>query len=130
MPMIGARFRFCREQKKLSQGDIEKRTGLRRCYLSRVENCHTIPSVETLQKLARSLDLSLYQLLYDGDEPPAKQLPIDGDLWGSSGKKARFLTKLRGCLSKMSAEERKLLFTVARVITKKPKKKSDESLIH
>jgi transcriptional regulator with XRE-family HTH domain len=130
MQMIGSRFRSYRERKKLSQGDVEKRTGLRRCYISRVENAHTIPSVATLQKLARSLDLSLYQLLYDGDEPPAKQLPIDADLWGSSGRKALFLTKIRGCLSKMSSEERKLLFTVARVITKKPHKKSDQSPVH
>src|SRR5450432_1095738 len=130
MPMISDRFRSCREKKNLSQGDIEKRTGLKRCYVSRVENCHTIPSVETLQKLARSVDLSLYQLLYDGDEPPAKQFPVDSDLWGSAGKKARYLTKLRECLSKMSLEERKLLVTVARVMSKRPKKKADRSLIH
>ena len=34
---IGRRLAALREEKKLSQGDIEKRTGLLRCYISRVE---------------------------------------------------------------------------------------------
>ncbi len=56
-----------REEKKLSQGDIEKRTGLLRCYISRVENGHTVPAIETLEKLARALEVPLF---YDGEEPP------------------------------------------------------------
>src|SRR2546430_13141992 len=68
--IIGDRLRDMREEKKLSQGDIEKRTGLLRCYISRVENGHTVPAIETLEKLARALDVPLYQLFYEGDEPP------------------------------------------------------------
>jgi predicted transcriptional regulator len=64
--IIGDRLREIREEKKFSQGDIEKRTGLLRCYVSRVENNHTVPSVETLEKLARALETPLYQLFYDG----------------------------------------------------------------
>jgi|SRR5580700_1907190 transcriptional regulator with XRE-family HTH domain len=71
--IIGDRLRDLREEKKLSQGDIEKRTGLLRCYISRVENGPTVPAIETLEKLARALEVPLYQLFYDGDEPP--QLP-------------------------------------------------------
>src|SRR5258708_9353986 len=71
--IIGDRLRALREEKKLSQGDIEKRTGLLRCYISRVENGHTVPAIETLEKLARALECPLYQLFYDGEEPP--QLP-------------------------------------------------------
>ena len=56
---IGVTIRGFRLQKGLSQGDIEKRTGLLRCYLSRVENGHTVPSLETLQKIAGALDISL-----------------------------------------------------------------------
>ena len=66
--IIGDRLRTIREQKKLSQGDIEHRCGLLRCYISRVENGHTIPNVETLEKWARALEVPLYQLFYDGDE--------------------------------------------------------------
>src|ERR1700710_3174978 len=58
---IGTTIRAYRQQKGMSQGDIEKRTGLLRCYLSRVENGHTVPSLETLQKIAYALDLQLSQ---------------------------------------------------------------------
>jgi transcriptional regulator with XRE-family HTH domain len=68
--VIGRRLRALREARDLSQGDIEARTGLLRCYISRVENGHTVPSLETLEKLAGALDLPLFQLFYDGTEPP------------------------------------------------------------
>ena len=68
--IIGDRLRVLREQKQFSQGEIEKRTGLLRCYISRVENGHTIPAVETLEKFARALGVPMYQLFYDGEEPP------------------------------------------------------------
>jgi transcriptional regulator with XRE-family HTH domain len=57
--VIGGKLRALREQRNLSQGDIEKRTGLLRCYLLRVENGHTVPSVDTLEKLARGLEVLL-----------------------------------------------------------------------
>ena len=68
--VIGNRLRSLREQKKLSQGDIEKRTGLLRCYISRVENGYTVPSIDTLEKMSRALEIPLYQLFYEGDNPP------------------------------------------------------------
>ena len=68
--IIGDRLRALREEKKLSQGDIEKRTGLLRCYISRVENGHTVPAIETLEKVARALEVPLYQLFYEGEAPP------------------------------------------------------------
>src|SRR5258705_11816327 len=103
--IIGDRLRALREEKKLSQGDIEKRTGLLRCYISRVENGHTVPAVETLEKLARAFEVPLYQLFYEGDEPPQvpnllKRKSSDDGGWGSSGKDAQFLSKLRRLLGK------------------------------
>lgn len=68
--VIGDRLRALREQRRLSQGDIEHRCGLLRCYISRVENGHTVPSIETLEKIAQALEVPLYQLFYDGEEPP------------------------------------------------------------
>jgi len=68
--IIGERLRWLREEKKFSQGEIEKRTGLLRCYVSRVENGHTVPSVETLEKMARALEIPMYKLFYDAEEPP------------------------------------------------------------
>ena len=66
---VGTRLRQLREQKGLSQGDIEKRTGLLRCHISRVENGHKLPSLETLEKFASALEVPLYQIFYDGSEP-------------------------------------------------------------
>ena len=59
---IGERLKAIREQKDLSQGDIEKRTGLLRCYISRVENGHTVPAIETIEKLARAMEVPMYAL--------------------------------------------------------------------
>ena len=116
--IISDRLRELREEKKLSQGDIEKRTGLLRCYISRVENGHTIPAIETLEKLARALEVPLYQLFYDGEEPPKlpnllKRRTADDVAWGHSGRDARFLQKLRRCLSMAEDEDRKLLLYMA-----------------
>jgi transcriptional regulator with XRE-family HTH domain len=68
--IIGERLRALREEKKFSQGDVEKRTELLRCCISRVENGHTVPAVETLEKFARALEVPMYQLFYDGEKPP------------------------------------------------------------
>jgi transcriptional regulator with XRE-family HTH domain len=59
-----------REDKHFSQGDIEKKTGLLRCYICRVEKGQTVPAIETLEKMARALEVPMYQLFYDGEEPP------------------------------------------------------------
>src|SRR5258708_20068446 len=111
-----------REEKKLSQGDIEKRTGLLRCYISRVENGHTVPAIETLEKMARALEVPLYHLFYDGDEPPKLPTPLkrksaDDMAWGSTGKDARFLGKLRRLLSKTAEEDPKLILYMLQKIT-------------
>src|SRR5215469_2208930 len=106
--IIGDRLRALREEKKLSQGDIEKRTGLLRCYISRVENGHTVPAIETLVKLARALECPLYQLPY-----LPKRKSSDDIAWGSTGKEARYLNKLRRLLSKADDEDRKLLLYMA-----------------
>ena len=113
--IIGDRLRLLRETKKLSQGDIEKRTGLLRCYISRVENGHTVPAIETLEKLARAMEIPLYQLFYDGEEPP--ELPrtfpsgksADDIAWGSKGEEARFLGRMRRLLGRLEEPDRRLL---------------------
>jgi transcriptional regulator with XRE-family HTH domain len=119
--VISDRLRHLREDKKLSQGDIEKRTGLLRCYISRVENGHTVPAIETLEKLARALEVPLYQLFYDGEEPPKlpnllKRKTEDDIAWGSSGKSSIYLHKLVKCLSKATDSDRKLLLAMAQKV--------------
>jgi transcriptional regulator with XRE-family HTH domain len=120
--IIGDRLRILREQKKFSQGEIEKRTGLLRCYISRVENGHTVPAVETLEKFARALEVPLYQLFYDGDEPPKlPNLPrrrAGALIWGDSGKDARTLMKLRQLLGRADEDDRRLLLFMAKKMVK------------
>jgi transcriptional regulator with XRE-family HTH domain len=118
--IIGDRLRELREAKKPSQGDIEKRTGLLRCYISRVENGHTVPAVETIEKFARAFEVPTYQLFYDGEEPPKlpnlpepKGKSSGKDAWGGSGKDARYLRKLARLLSKSDEHDRKLLLHIA-----------------
>ena len=121
--VIGDRLRQLRESKSLSQGDIEKRTGLLRSYISRVENGHTVPAIETVGKLARALEIPLYQLFYEGEEPPTlpnllKRKTADDIIWGSSGKPATYLHKLRKCLSRISQADRKLIMAMVEKLAK------------
>ena len=124
--IIGKRLRALRELKKMSQGDIEERTGLFRSYISRVENGHILPAIETLEKMAHALETPLYQLFYDGDEPPeAPRLPKrdarEGTAWGHSGKDRLALNRLRSFLSRMDESDRKLLMLMAQKISSQAK---------
>jgi len=117
--VIGTRLRKLREDRDLSQGDIEKRTGLLRCYISRVENGHTVPSIETLERLSTALEIPLYQLFYEGDEPPplpnlskrktAEELALDPE----QEKDLRFSEKVRRLVSRINDKDRQLLLYMA-----------------
>jgi transcriptional regulator with XRE-family HTH domain len=115
--LIGERIRALREAKNLSQGDIERRSGLLRFYTSRIENGHTVPSLETLEKFARALEVPLYQLFYDGEEPAkAPALPPSGareGLWGDSEGQAQMLEQFCRALARMTERDRKLLMAMA-----------------
>jgi transcriptional regulator with XRE-family HTH domain len=122
--VICDRLRELREEKKLSQGDIEKRTGLLRCYISRVEKGHTVPSVETLEKMARALEVPMYRLFYEGEAPPKlenfpRRKTADEIAWGSSGKDARFLSNFRRFLGRAEEGDRKLLMALAQKLAAK-----------
>src|SRR6202453_5321302 len=104
---IGITIRGYWLQRGRSQGDIEKRTGLLRCYLSRVENGHTVPSLETLQKIAASLDMPLSQFF---SEDPVKEtygLPLSED-------EIRFLTQIQRYSANLNESDRKLLLAMVR----------------
>ena len=125
--VIGTRIRQLRESKSLSQGDVEKRTGLLRCYISRVENGHTVPSVETIEKLAGAFEIPLYRFFYEGTEAPKISTPIDRsgkvELNGSS-RDAKYIRSLQRCFAKMTASNRATFLTLARKMAKPPKKKA------
>jgi len=110
--VIGDRLRQLRNSKHLSQGDIEKRTGLLRCHISRLENGHTVPSIETLEKLAAAFDVPLWEIFYEGDQP-ARPLLSSRDLSQSqieSVKDRKFYLKLSRLLGRMTEKDRDLLF--------------------
>jgi transcriptional regulator with XRE-family HTH domain len=121
--IIAERLRALREEKGLSQGEVERRTGLLRCYISRVEHGNTVPSVETLEKFARAFDMKLYQFLYDGPEPPKPRVVDDvGNEWGTEGRDARLLGKLRSHLARMNVRDRTLVMATALQMAKRRKK--------
>jgi transcriptional regulator with XRE-family HTH domain len=105
---IGTTIRDFRLQKGMSQGDIEKRTGLLRCYLSRVENGHTVPSLETLQKISGALDLQLSQFFADDQAPrEMSNLSLKQD-------EIRFLTQVQRYSANLSDGDRRLLLAMVR----------------
>jgi transcriptional regulator with XRE-family HTH domain len=120
--VIGDRLKELRESKELSQGDIEKRTGLLRCYISRVENGHTVPAVATLEKMARALEVPMYQLFHDGAAAPSirnLRLPKGSEEWGSKGTEVDYLSKLCKLLAKMEPDDQKLLLHMAQKVAKR-----------
>ena len=119
--VIGERLRHLREEKNLSQGDIEKRTGLLRCYTSRVENGHTVPAVETLEKYARALGIPTYKIFYEGSKPAANlKLPTAESEaeWGAKGKEHEELRRFAKLLSRLNERQRQTLLKMALWMTK------------
>jgi transcriptional regulator with XRE-family HTH domain len=106
---IGETIRNFRLQKGMSQGDIEKRTGLLRCYLSRVENGHTIPSLDTLAKIATAMEVPLAQFFNDsGGDNGNKNLPQ------LSEEEVRFLSQIRRYSSNLNDSDRKLVIAMVK----------------
>lgn len=123
---VAERLRQLREAKKLSQGDIERRTGLLRCYISRVENGHTVPSLETLEKLARACEVELYQIFYEGEKTvPADLLSLPKNAshdWATRGSGKRLFQKLSKAIKRTTARDRRLISFVAQRMGAKKRK--------
>lgn len=105
---IGMMIRSYRLQKGMSQGDIEKRTGLLRCYLSRVENGHTVPSLDTLSKIAHALDVPLAQFFSEDS------LRQELDTHRLNDDELRFLTQIRRYSTNLNESDRKLLLAMVK----------------
>jgi len=124
--------RYARRKKDLSQGDVEKRTGLLRCYISRVENGHTVPSIETLEKLARAMEVPMYQLFHEGKEPPKvpeifNRQSANDTAWGGTGKDADYLLKVRRLLGRMHEDDRRLILHMAQKMAQPASRRSVKS---
>ena len=117
--VIGERLRRLRERRRLTQGDIEQRTGLMKCYISRVENGHTVPSLENLERFAAAFDLPLYQLFYSGEQDAdTAEIGAQGDLRvpAKTGRNSEehFILKLGDLLDRIPKHGRDLLLVLAR----------------
>lgn len=113
---IGRKLKKLREDKNLSQGDVEKKTGLLRCYTSRVENGYTVPSVDTLEKYARALEVPLYRFFTEGQAVKGLMLATsngNGEQWGERGKERRELRLFAKALARMHPRKQKLLLAMA-----------------
>ena len=101
---VGTLIKSFRQKRGLSQGDLEKRTGLMRCYISRVENGHTVPSIETLSRIAEALEMPLTELL-------------PNEVAGSAEvTEQQFLEEMRRCLPMLSPGEREQVMAMVRRI--------------
>ena len=106
---IGETIRSFRLQKGMSQGDIEKRTGLLRCYLSRVENGHTIPSLDTLAKIASAMDIALCQFFAANPADAAARAALQ-----MNEEEVRFLSQIRRYSSNLNDSDRKLVLAMVK----------------
>lgn len=112
--VIAEKLKALRAQKNLSQGDIQKRTGLLRCYISRVENGHTVPSVDTLEKMARALEIPMYRLFTDDNRVKKPNIPTERVRSRATiSKQDRELRTLAKLLSRMNEKDRGILLHMA-----------------
>ena len=111
--VIGDKLKELRATKNLSQGDIEKRTGLLRCYISRVENGHTVPNVDTLEKMARALEVPMYRLFTDDTHVKKPNIPVSMTETASNKKQDAQLRPFAKALSRMNDKDQRLLLHMA-----------------
>lgn len=112
--LIGERLKAVREAKNLSQGDVERATGLLRCYCSRVENGHTVPSIETLEKWSKALDVTMSELFAD-DGKAAKPLAAlkNGNGHKLSRAATNHLRRIEAAFSQMNPRDMAIVVGLA-----------------
>jgi transcriptional regulator with XRE-family HTH domain len=110
--VIGDKLKELRETKKLSQGDVEKRTGLLRCYISRVENGHTVPSVDTLEKMAGALEIPMYRIFTDDEHVKKPNIPISNGEPHNKKQDAKLRPFVKA-LSRLTDKDQRLLLHMA-----------------
>jgi transcriptional regulator with XRE-family HTH domain len=118
--VIGDKLKALRAQKNMSQGEMEKRTGLLRCYISRIENDHTVPSVDTLEKMARALEVPMYRLFTDEDHVKKPNIPTEiVPRRATNSKQERVLRAFAKLFARMDEKNRGLLIHMASKMAKR-----------
>ncbi len=60
---LGKNLKKLRLKKKMSQGDIARKLGVDRAYISSIENGRMNPTLSTLEKLAEAIGVNSSELL-------------------------------------------------------------------
>ena len=110
--MTSPELLYQRKGDSLRLGHIEKRTGLLRCYISRIECGHNEPELATLGKWAKALDLELYQLFFSGEGKPEEPKVAKPAMVVLGKDEGRLVDLFR----RMPNHERQLLLGLARMI--------------
>jgi len=123
--IVGERIRALREEKKLTRGDLQERTGLQRTYIWRVENGYTVPAVETLEKFARGLKVPMYKFFYEGKKPPTPvRMDANSGLWGTAGRQRKMFRHFLRYLAEIDESERSLLLYLAEEMARRKEAKA------
>ena len=112
---LGESIRQMRQTKGLSQGEMQKRTGILRSYLSRVENGHTVPSFATLQRLASAMGVAL------ADFFPNTGGAVTGDGMAYAPASSDYLQELKNYIPQLSAQQRIELLKMVKEMARVPK---------
>lgn len=109
---LGEAIKNIRTAKGLSQGEMQKRTGILRSYLSRVENGHTVPSLATLQRLASAMGVALSDFFSPNGQTaegvPATPAPAAND------PASQYLTELKTLLPQLTSQQRDQLLDMVK----------------
>ncbi len=125
--VIGYRLKLLREEREFQQVELGRRTGLHQCYISRVETGRTVPSLETLEKLARGLEIPLYRMFYDGGDPKAHEVFVNRQNgkadWGAH-EDTLLLADFRKTFARVRPKDRSLLLAIAaKMVTRAERRK-------
>jgi transcriptional regulator with XRE-family HTH domain len=123
---IGHRLRALREARHFTQEEIRKRTGMLRPHISRLENGHTVPSVKTLERMARALEVPINKIFLGVEQSsPVSPIPLIPDApeitFGRTASERRVLTQFHRLLAAISPTDRRLLFALAKKMAHRAK---------
>jgi transcriptional regulator with XRE-family HTH domain len=132
---VGIRICAERKAKNFSQADLERRSGLARCRISWLEHGRAVPTIETLEKIAAALEIPVYRLLYEGDEPAqaakvSSEIAMNGNARRSRKNVVRLLRDLREQVSRMREDDQHLLLFIARQMAGRIRRQSSEEAQH
>jgi transcriptional regulator with XRE-family HTH domain len=86
---------------------------LHRCYISRVENGHTVSNVDTLEKMARALEVPMYRLFTDEEKIEKPEITHSKAEKALNKKRDAGLLPFANALSRMSDKDQRLLLHMA-----------------